>query len=213
MKALFVELPAFERLRSHYLDDHAFAALQKLLMASPEAGDQMPGSGGLRKLRFGDARRSKGTRGGLRVLYFWWKTGAQFWLFTLYSKGELDELRPDELARFRVRLKSELDAGVTQVEVKLAEMTARQVELKAKLPEYLETQKQQAKVQLGFDHLAAGQLAWRGFYDSLAKAVSTLEYGEDKERVFLTYAGALEQRLDVPASPNRLNLLVYINLI
>jgi hypothetical protein len=110
MKALFVELPAFERLRSQYLDDRAFAALQELLMASPEAGDLTPGGGGLRKLRFGDARRSKGTRGSLRILYFWWKAGAQFWLFTLYSKGELNDLEPNQLAKFRVRLKAELDA-------------------------------------------------------------------------------------------------------
>jgi hypothetical protein len=39
MKAVFVELPAFERYRSDYLDDHAFLALQNLLMKRPEAGD------------------------------------------------------------------------------------------------------------------------------------------------------------------------------
>ena len=39
MKAVFVELPAFERYRSDYLDDGAFLALQNLLMKQPEAGD------------------------------------------------------------------------------------------------------------------------------------------------------------------------------
>ncbi len=39
MRAVFVELPAFERHRSSYLDDEAVQALQKLLMKQPEAGD------------------------------------------------------------------------------------------------------------------------------------------------------------------------------
>lgn len=70
MKAVFVELPAFERHRAEYLDDDAFRGLQNLLMKHPEAGDPIPDTGGLRKLRFGDARRGKGKRGGLRVIYY-----------------------------------------------------------------------------------------------------------------------------------------------
>ena len=46
----------------------------------------------MRKLRFVDERRGKGTRGGLRVVYYWWPTGGQFWLFTLYGKDEADEI-------------------------------------------------------------------------------------------------------------------------
>jgi hypothetical protein len=70
MKAIFVELPAFERRRADYLDDDAFLALQNLLMKNPTAGDVIPDAGGLRKVRFGDARRGKGKRSGLRVLYY-----------------------------------------------------------------------------------------------------------------------------------------------
>lgn len=87
MKGVFVELPAFEHYRPDYLDDDAFLAL--LLMTHPEAGDPIPGAGGLRKLRFSDDRRGKGKRGGLRVIYYWWVTGLQFWLFTLYDKDEM----------------------------------------------------------------------------------------------------------------------------
>jgi hypothetical protein len=86
MKAVFIELPPFERQRADYLDDDAFRALENLLMKHPEARDLMPDTGGLRKLRFADARRGKGKRGGLRVIYYWWDAGFQFWLFTLYEK-------------------------------------------------------------------------------------------------------------------------------
>jgi hypothetical protein len=39
-------------------------------MKSPDAGDVIEGTGGLRKLRFADLRRGKGKRGGLRVIYY-----------------------------------------------------------------------------------------------------------------------------------------------
>ena len=59
MKALFVELPAFERNRSDYLTDEAFRGLQNAMLKDPEAGDVITGTGGLRKLRHGDATRGK----------------------------------------------------------------------------------------------------------------------------------------------------------
>ena len=43
MKAVFVELPPFERYRAIYLDDDAFHGLQRLLMLNPEAGALIPG--------------------------------------------------------------------------------------------------------------------------------------------------------------------------
>ncbi len=96
MHALFVELPAFARLRSIYLDDDAYRDLQNELMQNPLAGDVIEGTGGLRKLRQPDPRRGKGKRSGLRVIYYWWLDGSQFWLFTLYDKDQADDLSPEQ---------------------------------------------------------------------------------------------------------------------
>ena len=110
MKAVFVELPAFERHRAGYLDDDAFRKLENLLMKHPEAGDPIPDTGGLRKLRFADARRGKGKRGGLRVIYYWWDAGFQFWLFTLYDKDEMADLTPQQRKALKGMIKAELEA-------------------------------------------------------------------------------------------------------
>jgi hypothetical protein len=110
VKALFVELPAFERHRSDYLDDEAFRVLQNLLMSQPDAGDLMPGTGGLRKLRFSDVHRGKGRRGGLRVIYYWSNAGPQFWLFTLFDKNEMTDLTPRQRKTLKGMIKSELAA-------------------------------------------------------------------------------------------------------
>jgi len=113
VKSVFIELPLFERHRAAYLDDDAFRGLQNLLMKDPEAGDLMPGTGGLRKLRFADARRGKGKRGGLRIVYYWWNAGFQFWLFTLYDKDEMADLTQQQRKALKEMIKAELDARRT----------------------------------------------------------------------------------------------------
>ena len=109
MRALFVELPAFERNRSAYLTDEAFRGLQNAMLKDPEAGDVITGTGGLRKVRHGDATRGKGKRGGLRIIYYWWGPKRQFWLFTLYDKDELDNLSETEKSTLKKLLKQELE--------------------------------------------------------------------------------------------------------
>ncbi|HEU4509898.1 MAG TPA: hypothetical protein VFR78_16820 [Pyrinomonadaceae bacterium] len=110
MKAVFVELPPVERHRADYLDDDAFAQLQRMLMQNPEAGALIPGTGGLRKLRFADERRGKGKRGGLRVIYYWWDAGLQFWLFTIYDKHEMSDLTKAQRETLKQMIKDELEA-------------------------------------------------------------------------------------------------------
>ena len=110
MKALFVELPAFIRHRSDYLDDEGLRAFQNALMENPEAGDVIEGTGGLRKARHADPRRGKGKRGGLRVIYYWWNGKRQFWLFTLYDKDEMADLSGKERKALRDMLKREMEA-------------------------------------------------------------------------------------------------------
>jgi mRNA-degrading endonuclease RelE of RelBE toxin-antitoxin system len=109
VQATFVELPPFQRIQQDYLDDDAYRALQDELMDNPEAGDVIKGTGGLRKLRQPDARRGKGKRGGLRVIYYWWLGGDQFWLFTVYDKDDADDLTPDQRQMLKHLLKNELE--------------------------------------------------------------------------------------------------------
>ncbi|GHD81204.1 toxin [Vogesella fluminis] len=79
-------------------------------MTNPEAGDVIEGTGGLRKVRHADKRRGKGKRGGLRVIYYWWDGGGQFWLFTLYDKDEMIDLSAQERQALKAMLKRELAA-------------------------------------------------------------------------------------------------------
>jgi hypothetical protein len=70
----------------------------------------IPGAGGLRKLRFADERRGKGKRGGLRVIYYWWDAGLQFWLFTIYDKDEASDLTKAQRETLKRMIKNEPEA-------------------------------------------------------------------------------------------------------
>jgi len=62
----FIETRLFTRLVQEYLNDDEYRELQKALMDNPETGNVIPGSGGVRKLRWRAPGRGK--RGGYRVI-------------------------------------------------------------------------------------------------------------------------------------------------
>ncbi|HEU4713792.1 MAG TPA: hypothetical protein VFS76_19650 [Pyrinomonadaceae bacterium] len=66
------------------MDDDDYAELQQFLIQTPEAGELIPGSGGVRKVRWG--RTGVGKRGGLRIIYYVRYKPNEFWLLTLYAK-------------------------------------------------------------------------------------------------------------------------------
>jgi hypothetical protein len=86
----FIESSIFERILSVYLDDDEYSELQQFLMQNPEVGDLVPGSGGVRKVRWG--RRGMGKRGGLRVIYFVRYQPNEFWMLTLYAKAKREDV-------------------------------------------------------------------------------------------------------------------------
>jgi hypothetical protein len=67
-----------------YLEDDEYSELQQFMMNNPEAGNVIPGSGGIRKLRW--KRKGMGKRGGLRVIYYVRYRPNEFWMLTLYAK-------------------------------------------------------------------------------------------------------------------------------
>lgn len=92
----FIETPVFTRRIVELLTESEYAALQSALVLRPESGDLIPGTGGLRKLRWIQSRRGKGKRGGVRVIYFWYVESGLVYLLIAYSKDEKDDLSAAE---------------------------------------------------------------------------------------------------------------------
>ncbi len=110
MYATLIELPNFSKYREDYLDDYEYGKLQELLVNNPTSGDVIQGTGGLRKLRYGDSNRGKGKRGGLRIIYYWWVNEYQIFLFTIYNKNELSDLSHDQKKKLKELLEGEIKA-------------------------------------------------------------------------------------------------------
>jgi len=106
----FIEAPAFTRHLSNYLGDEDYREMQARLGANPELGDLMPGTGGFRKARWADVRRGKGRRGGLRIVYYYFKSEEQIWLMTLYDKNEAADLTSKEKKALKASIENELTA-------------------------------------------------------------------------------------------------------
>lgn len=100
----FIEAPGFTRRLPDYLDDDEYAELQRWLCDHAEAGAVIPGSGGVRKLRWG--LQGRGKRGGLRIIYYMLSASGQIWMLTLYSKNMRENLPNHVIKALREELES-----------------------------------------------------------------------------------------------------------
>jgi len=100
----FIETKLFSRLVGEYLSDEEYSKLQQVLIETPDAGDVIPGSGGIRKLRWKVSGRGK--RGGVRVIYYARSRQGRIWMLTLYAKNVSENIS----AHILKKIKEEIDA-------------------------------------------------------------------------------------------------------
>lgn len=70
---------------------------------NPEVGDLIPGTGGVRKVRWGS--KNKGKSGGVRVIYYFYDELAPVFLLTAYGKGEKENLTVSKRSKYQLLLK------------------------------------------------------------------------------------------------------------
>jgi len=99
----FVESKLFTRLIGDYLTDDEYGRLQAKLIKAPESGAVVPGSRGVRKLRW--AQPGRGKRGGIRLIYYAKTREGVIWMLTIYAKNEEQNI-PAHVLR---KIKEELD--------------------------------------------------------------------------------------------------------
>lgn len=66
---------------------------------SPTAGVLIPGTGGVRKIRWGTT--GKGKRGGMRIIYYYHSERIPLFLLTVYAKSRQSDLSSAERAAMR----------------------------------------------------------------------------------------------------------------
>jgi hypothetical protein len=85
-----VETPEFLAAARQIMDEAERSSLVLYLAHNPEAGDLVPGTGGVRKLRW--ALEGRGKRGGARVIHFYHNERLPLFLFSIYAKNAQSDL-------------------------------------------------------------------------------------------------------------------------
>ncbi|MDG1646622.1 type II toxin-antitoxin system RelE/ParE family toxin [Erwinia sp. STN24] len=94
----FIETPMFTRQIKQIATDEELRELQKTLIESPDKGDLIQKTGGLRKVRM--ATGNQGKSGSARVIYFL-ATGEVIYLVMAYPKSTKDSLTDAEKAALK----------------------------------------------------------------------------------------------------------------
>ena len=99
------ETSVFTRQVRRLLDPESYRLLQLRLVAEPDAGNLIRGTGGLRKIRW--EAEGRGKRGGIRVIYYWARTEDVILLLLVYGKAQQDDLTPEQRAALKQLIQEE----------------------------------------------------------------------------------------------------------
>jgi hypothetical protein len=102
-----VETSAFSRRAEKLLSTEEHEELLFFLALHPQSGDEIPGTGGVRKVRY--AARGKGKSGGVRVIYYFYDEVNPLYAIFLYGKNEQADMTPTqkrEVSAFAASIKA-----------------------------------------------------------------------------------------------------------
>ncbi|HMM60946.1 MAG TPA: hypothetical protein PKC25_12540 [Candidatus Rifleibacterium sp.] len=102
---IFIETSFFTKRLVETLPDEEYRQFQTALALDPELGDLIPGSCGIRKVRWN--LPDTGKKGGIRVIYYWAVSRDQIYLLLLYKKTVKENIDPDQLEILRQLVKGE----------------------------------------------------------------------------------------------------------
>lgn len=86
----FVETSIFTKIITQLMSDDDYRAMQEAMIAQPDIGSVIRGTGGLRKFRW--KLGSSGKRGGVRTIYYWQVSEEIFYMLYAYTKNRQKDL-------------------------------------------------------------------------------------------------------------------------
>jgi len=104
---VIIETSVFTRRVTELLSDEEYRKLQIELVARPDAGAVIAGTGGLRKMRWGVEGRGK--RGGVRIIYYRAVARHQILMLLIYAKNQADDLTAQQKQVLRALVKEQFD--------------------------------------------------------------------------------------------------------
>jgi mRNA-degrading endonuclease RelE of RelBE toxin-antitoxin system len=90
-----VETSIFTKEIMRILSDEEYREFQNFLVAHPESGDVIKGSGGLRKIRW--KVKGRGKSGGIRTIYYYRSSESLLLMIFVYEKSKTEDLTPRQI--------------------------------------------------------------------------------------------------------------------
>ena len=106
---LIIETPTFTRQIGAILSDEEYRQLQNQLVEQPDLGAVIPGTKGLRKMRF--AESGKGKRGGGRLIYYWLVNSETLYMVFAYRKSKAEDLTKAQLSMLAKQVEEYIHEG------------------------------------------------------------------------------------------------------
>lgn len=100
-----VETSVFTEQISELLSDDEYRRLQLALVLRPKQGPVIRGTGGVRKVRWGQS--GSGKSGGVRIIYYWATAESVLFMLYAYPKGVQDDLTPAQRKALRTVVEEE----------------------------------------------------------------------------------------------------------
>ena len=97
-----IEDSGFVKRREGLLDDDCFFEPATYLINAPGAGQLIPRTGGLRKIRW--TTKGRGKRGGLRIIYYWQVSDEVILFLDVYAKSDKEDLTQEELRKLAKKI-------------------------------------------------------------------------------------------------------------
>jgi len=95
MEREFILLPEFEKACKRLeITENDIREIENYICINPNSGDIIPGTGGIRKLRWG--LKGKGKRGSSRIIYLDLIYYQKVYFVTAYAKNEKSDLSKEE---------------------------------------------------------------------------------------------------------------------
>ena len=93
---VIIETSIFTKQVKELMTDDVYRELQNTLVAYPESGKVIQGSGGIRKIRW--VIVGKGKRAGGRAIYYFANSKNQIFMLMVYAKNERSDLTKEQLS-------------------------------------------------------------------------------------------------------------------
>lgn len=109
-------------------------------------------------------------------------------------------------------LKLEYEVQRDRFFIEYDNLQSKTEQLANKLPAYYDGLRKKEMLDSDSSTFQAGQLAWNRMYEDMSKSLMSFDFGAEKERMDLRYAGKIEQK-SFPESPSRVKAAFYAALM